>query len=470
LAEGSIVRELPKGWAETNLDKIAEIIMGQSPPGSSYNQTGEGFPLINGPVEFGPSPFSETVKSKFTIAPTKFCQKGDLIVCVRGSTTGRMNISGFEACIGRGVAAIRSHADQNYINLIIHSKQEEIYRLGTGSTFPNVSSDILGKIPIPLPPLNEQKRIADRLDLLLTRIDKTKAHLDRIPPLLKRFRQSVLAAATSGKLTEDWREANDLDIGIVADEIAALIEQRKAAHPKGKKFKDPVEPDLTYWNTDLPDTWELLSISSFSECLDHVRIPVKRDDRNSQKGLYPYYGANGLVDHVDEYLFDDEIVLVTEDETFFGREKPIAYRSSGKCWVNNHAHVLRPEDGFSADYLCYCLMYYNVIPWLTGTTGRAKLTQGVLNAIPIGVPPKAEIIEIVRRVETLFAKADRIEAQYKSARQNVDRLTPALLAKAFRGELVPQDPNDKPASVLLERVKAAKATQAPAKTKRAKKS
>jgi restriction endonuclease S subunit len=256
LAEGSIVRELPKGWAETNLDKIAEIIMGQSPPGSSYNQTGEGFPLINGPVEFGPSPFSETVKSKFTIAPTKFCQKGDLIVCVRGSTTGRMNISGFEACIGRGVAAIRSHADQNYINLIIHSKQEEIYRLGTGSTFPNVSSDILGKIPIPLPPLNEQKRIADRLDLLLTRIDKTKAHLDRIPPLLKRFRQSVLAAATSGKLTEDWREANakpeeftdyflanilDLDLGFAFKSAEFLDEGTRLLRG------DNIEPGKLRW-------------------------------------------------------------------------------------------------------------------------------------------------------------------------------------------------------------------------------
>jgi type I restriction enzyme S subunit len=179
---------------------------------------------------------------------------------------------------------------------------------------------------------------------------------------------------------------------------------------------------------------------------------VKRDKRANAKGLYPYYGANGEVDRVDGFLFDDELVLVTEDETFYGREKPIAYRSSGKCWVNNHAHVLRASDVVSSNYLCYALMYYEIIPWLTGTTGRAKLTQGVLNALPIAVPPKEEMNEIVRRVEDLFAFADRIEARLTVAQKTVDRLTPSVLAKAFRGELVPQDPSDEPASLLLERL------------------
>lgn len=93
-----------------------------------------------------------------------------------------------------------------------------------------------------------------------------------------------------------------------------------------------------------------------------------------------------------------------------------------------------------------------VLPWLTGTTGRAKLTQGLLNSLPIAVPSQAEIEEIVRRVEPLFALADRIEARYKAVAEQVDKLTPALRAKAFRGQLVPQDLNDEPAAVLLERI------------------
>lgn len=209
---------------------------------------------------------------------------------------------------------------------------------------------------------------------------------------------------------------------------------------------------MTHWNKALPESWVVASVHQFAECLDRLRVPIKRDDRQSEKGLYPYYGANGEVSRIDNYIFDDELVLVTEDETFYGREKPIAYRSSGKCWVNNHAHVLRAASKDANDYLCYALMYYDVIPWLSGTTGRAKLTQQALNSLPIAVPPVKEITEIVRRVETLFAFANRLEARLQTARTATERLTPALLAKAFRGELVPQDPNDEPASELLRRL------------------
>jgi type I restriction enzyme S subunit len=174
------------------------------------------------------------------------------------------------------------------------------------------------------------------------------------------------------------------------------------------------------------------------------------------------------VGRIDEFIFDDEIVLVTEDETFYGREKPIAYRSSGKCWVNNHAHVLRASTKVGNDYLCFSLMHYDVIPWLTGTTGRAKLTQQALNSLPILIPPHEEMAEIVRRVETLFAFADRLESRLKAAQTAADRLTPALLAKAFRGELVPQDPNDEPAAELLQRLAASR--DAAPKTKRGRRS
>ncbi len=108
-------------------------------------------------------------------------------------------------------------------------------------------------------------------------------------------------------------------------------------------------------------------------------------------------------------------------------------------------------------------MYYDVIPWLSGTTGRAKLTQQALNALPIACPPTTEMEEIVRRVETLFAFIDRIEARYATARKRVGQLTPALLAKAFRGELVAQDPADEPASELLARLAATRAAAPKAK-------
>lgn len=345
---------------------------------------------------------------------------------------------------------------------------ERMTELVQGALYPAVRSKDVRAFSIPIAPLAEQKRIADKLELVLKRVEACRDHLDRVPALLKRFRQSVVAAATSGQLTAQWREDTGDELESDAQtQIDRFIDARRNASKPRVKFKEPVSPDMAHWRTEIPATWAVASVSAFAECLDSIRVPVKRDKRSNAHGLYPYYGANGEVDRVDDYLFDDELVLVTEDETFYGREKPIAYRSSGKCWVNNHAHVLRAEDKDACDYLCYSLMFYDVIPWLTGTTGRAKLTQAVLNALPMAVPPKVELREIVRRVRALFAIADRIEARLTSLQKAVDRLTPALLAKAFRGELVPQDPNDEPASALLERLKTAPSAEGSTPSKQA---
>ena len=170
---------LPKEWEWVMLGEIAEIAMGNSPPGDTYNEIGEGVPLINGPVEFSNGAFGYTIKSKFTTKPTKFCEKGDLLVCVRGSTTGRTNIAAFEACIGRGVAAIRSKVHQPYINYFILSMRQKIYDLGTGSTFPSISQHHLVTFLVPLPPLAEQRRIVARVDQLMTLCDELEAKLAR---------------------------------------------------------------------------------------------------------------------------------------------------------------------------------------------------------------------------------------------------------------------------------------------------
>src|SRR5271166_2273913 len=168
-----------QGWEEKQLAEVASITMGQSPDGDTYNTRGDGVPLINGPVEFGSGPFHETVRSKFTLKPTKLCKKGDLILCVRGSTTGRMNIAGFDACIGRGVAAIRAKQHQPWINYFIRLKQQEIYDLGTGATFPNVASDMLATMKIPMPPVPEQKSIVAILDEAFERIDTAIANAEK---------------------------------------------------------------------------------------------------------------------------------------------------------------------------------------------------------------------------------------------------------------------------------------------------
>jgi len=390
----------------------------------------------------------------------KLVQAGDTLVSmtrpnlnavalVNTEFDGQIASTGFDVLRAPGI-------ESRWIAYIVRSQAfvEAMSALVQGALYPAVSSKHVRSFTAPVAPRAEQQRIADKLDTVLARVDACRDRLARIAPLLKRFRQSVLAAATSGKLTENWRTGKP--VGNAASEVTAWILARADT-----ERKPPAEPDLTYWKSEVPAGWVVASAHQFAECLDRLRVPIKREDRKSVKGLYPYYGANGEVGRIDEYIFDDELVLVTEDETFYGREKPIAYRSSGKCWVNNHAHVLRARSRFENDYLCFALMHYDVSPWLTGTTGRAKLTQQALNALPLAIPPSAELLEVVRRVEALFAFADRLEARLAQAQTAVDRLTPSLLAKAFRGELVPQDPADEPAAELLKRLAASRTATAP---------
>ena len=144
----------------------------------------------------------------------------------------------------------------------------------------------------------------------------------------------------------------------------------------------------------------MMLLEDCCEILDSMRIPIKASDR--KEGPYPYYGANGIQDHVDDYIFDDELVLLAEDGGNFGsRERPIAYRVSGKCWVNNHAHVLKPKnDSLDVDYLCYSLMFYNTVGLVNGAT-RQKLTQATMREMLIpmrSIEEQKHIIEMLNRV------------------------------------------------------------------------
>ncbi len=191
------------GWIEKKLSDECEILMGQSPKGTSYNSNGFGVPLINGPVEFGGiSPFSKTVATKFTTEPTKLCRKNDLILCVRGSTTGRMNIAGHDACIGRGVAAIRSkNNNQDWVNHFISFSQSLIYSLGSGSTFPNVSSSLLNKITIPLPPQEDREKIVKKIQAISNETKTLEKIYQRKLEALAELKQSILQKAFTGQLT-----------------------------------------------------------------------------------------------------------------------------------------------------------------------------------------------------------------------------------------------------------------------------
>ena len=173
---------------------------------------------------------------------------------------------------------------------------------------------------------------------------------------------------------------------------------------------------------------EKLKYTRVEECceiLDSMRIPITASDR--KEGKYPYYGANGIQDYVNNYIFDDELVLLAEDGGNFGsKEKPIAYRVSGKCWVNNHAHVLKPKEEIDVDYLCYSLMFYKVDGMINGAT-RKKLTQTAMKKMKI---PLRNIVEQKKIVQQLN-KIIEIREKAKKELNLLDNLIQARFVEMF---------------------------------------
>lgn len=178
-------------WEVKKLGDTAEVVMGQSPVGTSYNPSGIGAPLINGPTEFTEK---HPIKIQWTSQPTKFCMKGDVLLCVRGSSTGRINISDDEYCIGRGIAAIRakSGADTSFITFQVESAVKKILALTTGSTFPNIDGKSIKAIAFPIPPLPEQTAIAQILSDMDAEIEVLEKKLEKYKMLKQGMMQNLL--------------------------------------------------------------------------------------------------------------------------------------------------------------------------------------------------------------------------------------------------------------------------------------
>ncbi len=298
-----------------------------------------------------------------------------------------------------------------------------------------VPKEYLLETEIPLAPLNEQKRIADKLDAVLARVEACCDRLDRIPAILKRFRQSVLAAATSGDLTQEWR----VDQGIVPDswtefrleEVCTKITDGEHISPALTSSGVPLvsAKDVRESGVDFSDT---KFVSSDFSSVSRRRCNPELDDV-----LVVSRGATV-----------GRTCLITSDREF--------------CLMGSVLLFKPTVDVVNPRYLAAFLRSPLGFERLTGASGASAQSAIYIRDtknLLISLPPKAEQTEIVRRVESLFAYADRLEARYAAARAQVERLTPATLAKAFRGELVPQDPSDEPASALLARIRAQRGEQ-----------
>ncbi|MFA6545460.1 MAG: restriction endonuclease subunit S [Limisphaerales bacterium] len=316
------------------------------------------------------------------------------------------------------------------------------------------------------------------------------------PDAVAKMRELVRHLAVTGKLVA--QDENDGHALALLDRIAV----HKAALAKEGKLRgpttvSPMSPDEGA--RVLPSSWTWVRFGEIMVNRDGERIPVSKEERATKAKTYDYYGASGVIDKIDGYLFDKPLLLIGEDgANLINRSTPIAFIARGKYWVNNHAHVL---DGISEDFLRYIELHTNAINLESYVTGSAqpKMNQAKMNSIPIALPPLAEQKRIVAKVDELMALCDRLEAQQQEretrhaalARASLARfaenpqpptlnflfhpsyaippadLRKSILTLAVQGKLVPQDPNDEPAETLVERVSALREQFSPGKRAKA---
>ncbi len=214
---------------------------------------------------------------------------------------------------------------------------------------------------------------------------------------------------------------------------------------------EPMEPPL-------PEGWVWTKLEECVDILDNRRVPINSDEREQriagkdQSELYPYYGATGLVGWIDDFIFDEEIVLLGEDGAPFLESKNKAYLVRGKCWVNNHAHVLRAKKDVTTNlYLMHYLNIFDYHGYVTGTT-RLKLNQGRMREFPVILPPLPEQERIVARLEELLSDLEAGVAALERVRAGVKRYKASVLKAACEGQLVAQDPSDEPAEISLRKL------------------
>lgn len=423
----------PSHWATAMLGDILTLINGRA-----YKQEEmlmEGTPILRIQNLNGGSKW---FYSNLNLASDKYCDSGDLLYAWSAT---------FGPYIYTGQRAIFHYHIWNVIpSEAIHKKfafyelmrvTADIKRTAHGVAMPHVTKGGMEAWEIRLPPLSEQTRIADKLDALLARVDAARGHLDRVPALLKRFRQSVLAAAVSGELTQEWRGGKEAEWKYLrATDICGKVQS--GGTPK-EGFVESGVPFLKVYN-----------IVGQKVSFDYRPQYITANIHSGSMAKSIVKPGDVLMNIVGPPLGKVAVVPDTYVE-----------------WNINQAITLfRPSDLISTGWL-YCVLcggknIEEIVHETKGMVGQQNISLSQCRNFVFPVPSTEEQTEIIRRVEVLFALADNIQAQYEAARARVDKLTPALLAKAFRGELVPQDPNDEPASVLLERLRATQGDAKPA--------
>jgi type I restriction enzyme, S subunit len=414
---------LPRGWETPNLGEVVNITSGNSSLTKKiYKEDGK-YIAFSGSGPDGKVDFFE--------------EEGDaIILSAVGARCGKcFRASGKWTTIAN-TSIIRSFIDNsNHIDFLFYLLNNENFWPKGGSGQPFVQTGKAQKeTKIPLPPLAEQQRIVAKLDALFEKIESNKKRLDKIPLILKRFRQSVLAAAVSGKLTEDWREKNNL---------------KEWAYERAEETCELITKGTTPKNNGLTTIGEIPFLKVYNivdQKIDFNYKPqyVSNEIHNNFLKRSRVYPGDVLMNIVGPPLGKVAIVPDTFEE--WNINQAIAFFRAKEIVLPEFIYII----------LCEGSPITEIEKEYRGTAGQSNISLEQCRNFLFPLPEIEEQKEIVRRVKQLFAFADKLEARYNKAKAMLDKVPQSILAKAFRGELVSQNPDDEPASVLLERIKSEK--------------
>ena len=424
--------KLPKGWKVLKFKDVTTIIGGGTPSTSIEEYYDGDIPWLS-PVDL--SGYKKKYISKGRKNITKLgLQKSSARLLPKNSVLfssrapiGYVAIAENEVTTNQGFKNLLPSPiyDPSFAYYYLKFKKDYIESQASGTTFKEISGKKLGEIEFVLPPLPEQQRIVARLDAIFGHLDVLKEKLDRIPELLKNFRQQVLTQAVTGELTREWREGN----GYFMEESLNLEEDLEMR-------------EIKY---GIPESWLWVPFNSIAEVKSNLVQPneyldyplIAPDNIESGSGkLINTPLVSDILPKSPKHFFHEGNIVYSKIRPYLS--KLILADFEGLC----SADMYPISTSLVTKYLYYFMLSDVFLRYATTAGERSvlpKINQKELAVIPISVPPLNEQEEIVRQVDSLFCLADKIESQYRSLKAKIDQLPQAILAKAFRGELVAQE-------------------------------
>ncbi len=427
---------LPKGWVDANICEISNIVYGKGLATKDISNEGQ-YPVFGANSVIG---FHNSYLYK----------KPQVLISCRGANSGTINISPEKCHITSNSLVLElPEVFYNAHKFIFYSLVSvDKSKIVTGTAQPQVTIDNLKSFTIPLPPLNEQKRIVAKLDQIISRIDAVKGRLDKVSTIVKRFRQSVLTAAVTGKLTEKWRAEHP--------EVERAEEFLERINKEGGGIQNHFRAFVFSKNESLlPDSWIQITTEQINAHITKGTTP--KNSGFCSSGI-PYLKVYNIVDNKINFEYKPQFVSKELHTTFLSRSKVfpgdilmnIVGPPLGKIaivpethreWnINQAIAIFRTKKMILNQYLYLVLTEGDCLAKILietrGVVGQSNLSLEQCRSLLVNLPPMEEQKEIVRQVNKLFTLSDRLESHYQKAKARVDKLSQSLLAKAFRGELV----------------------------------